>query len=135
MNEELLQYYEHPGILAQIAWSYLNRSSYAAARHWYQRMLDAAERADESEAARALHGLATVDLRQGDYETAREKFQKTLEIRQQIGDRAGEASTLHQLASIDVNQGDYVTAREKFQTALKIKQQIGDRAGEAYTLH
>jgi tetratricopeptide (TPR) repeat protein len=135
LNEELLQYYEHPRILAQIAWSYLDRSSYAAARHWYQRMLDAAERTDESEAARALQGLATIDLRQGDYETAREIFQKALEIIQQIGDRVGEADTLHQLATIDVNQGDYETAREIFQKALEIKQQIGNRAGEADTLH
>jgi tetratricopeptide (TPR) repeat protein len=122
LNEELLQYYEHPRILAQIAWSYLDRSSYAAARHWYQRMLD-------------THSLALIDLNQGDYETARKKFQRALEIRQQIGDRAGEASTLHNLATIDLNQGDYETAREKFQTALEIQQQIGDRAGEAYPLH
>jgi tetratricopeptide (TPR) repeat protein len=135
LNEELLQYYEHPGILAQIAGSYLDRSSYAAARHWYQRMLDAAEGTDEYEAARALHGLATIDANQGDYETARKKFQSALEISQQIGDRAGEASTLNNLASIDLDQGDYGTAREKFQTALEILQQIGDRAGEAKTLH
>ncbi|MGB3458639.1 MAG: tetratricopeptide repeat protein [Halobacteriota archaeon] len=135
LNEELLQYYEHPRIFSQIAWSYLDRSSYAAARHWYHRMLDAADGTDESETARALHGLATVDLNQGDYENAREKFQSALEINQQIGNRAGEAYTLHQLATIDLNQGDYETAREKFQTALEIKQQIGDMAGEAATLH
>jgi tetratricopeptide (TPR) repeat protein len=135
LNEELLQYYEHPGILAQIALSYLDRSSYAAARHWYQRMLDAAERTDEYEVARALHGLATIDLRQGDYVTAREKFQRALEIFQQIGDRAGQADTLHNLAMIDLWQGDYENAGEKFQTALEIRQQIGDRAGEASNLH
>jgi tetratricopeptide (TPR) repeat protein len=135
LNEELLQYYEHPRILAQIAWSYLDRSSYAAARHWYQRMLDTAERTDEYEASRALYGLAMIDLNQGDYETAREKFQTALEIRQQIGGRAGEVEILHSLAMIDLRQGDYETARKKFQTALEIFQQIGDRAGEASTLH
>ncbi len=133
LNEELLQYYEHPGILAQIAWSYLDRSSYAAAKQWYQRMLDAADGTDKYEAARALHGLATIDLEQGDYETARKKFQTALEINQQIRDRAGEAGTLHNLATIDLEQGDYETARKKFQTALEIRQQIGDRAGEAST--
>ncbi len=134
LNEELLKYYEHPRILNQIAWSYLDRSSYEDARKWYQRMLDAAKGID-GETATALHGLATIDLNQGEYEAARNGFMKVLEIEQQIGDRAGEADTLHQLATIDVYQGDYDAARNGFSKALEIRQQIGDRAGEAQTLH
>ncbi len=79
--------------------------------------------------------LATIDLNKGDYDAAREKFEKAMKIMQQIGDRAGEAATWHALASIDLNKGDYDAAREKFEKSMKIRQQIGDRAGEAATWH
>jgi tetratricopeptide (TPR) repeat protein len=135
LNEELLGYCEHPKILAQIAWSHLDRSNYDAARKWYQCMFDAAKETNEYETARALHGIATIDVNQGDYEVARKEFIKALEIRQQIGDKTGEAAALHGIATIDANQGDYEAARKEFIKALEIRQQIGDRAGEANTLH
>ncbi len=85
--------------------------------------------------AATWHQLATIDLREGDHAAAREKFDRSLKIKQAIGDRAGEAATWHQLATIDLNEGDYAAAREKFDRSLKIKQAIGDRAGEAATWH
>ncbi len=135
LNEELLQHYEHPKILAQIAWSYLDRSNYDAARKWYMRMFDAAKGTDEYETARAFHGLATIDLNQGKYEEARKGFLKALDIRQKIRDRVGEAGTLHNLAWIDLNQGKFEEARKGFLKALEIRQKIRDRVGEAGTLH
>ena len=51
--------------------------------------------------ASTWHNLASIDLNKGDYEAAREKFEKAMKIMQQIGDRAGEAATWHALASID----------------------------------
>jgi tetratricopeptide (TPR) repeat protein len=85
------------------------------------------------ETATAWHGLATTDLRQGNYVAVRDQFTQALTIRQQIGDRAGEANTRHQLASIDLNQGNYVAVRDQFTQVLTIYQQIGDRSGEAAT--
>ncbi|KKK80005.1 hypothetical protein LCGC14_2827840, partial [marine sediment metagenome] len=38
--------------------------------------------------AATWHQLATIDLRQGDYAAAREKFETVLDIRQSVGDRA-----------------------------------------------
>ncbi len=81
-----------------------------------------------------LHNLASIDLNQGEYEEARKKFETVLEMKRQIGDKAGVADTLHQLAAIDMERGEYDAARKKFETALKIDQQIGDRAGVAATL-
>ena len=77
-----------------------------------------------------MHQLASIDLDQGRYEDAQEKFERSLKINQQIGNKSGEASTWHQLASIDLDQGRYDDAREKFERSLEIKQQIGDRSGE-----
>jgi tetratricopeptide (TPR) repeat protein len=87
------------------------------------------------EKASTWHNLATIDLNEGDYASAREKFARSLQIKQTIGDRAGEAATWHQLATIDLREGDYASAREKFARSLQIKQTIGDRAGEAGTWH
>jgi tetratricopeptide (TPR) repeat protein len=90
---------------------------------------------DRAGEASTWHQLATIDLREGDYASSREKCARALQMRQALGDRAGEASTWHQLATIDLNEGDYVSAREKCARALRIKQAIGDRAGEAAALY
>ena len=83
----------------------------------------------------AWHTLASIDVNEGDYAAARDKFAKTLAMLQEIGDRSGEAATWHQLATIDLREGDYAAARDKFAKALAIEQQIGDRYGEAATWH
>ncbi len=90
---------------------------------------------DRAREAAAWHQLASIDLDQGDYAAAREKFDRALQMSQAIGDRAGEAVAWHQLATIDLRQGDYAAAREKFDRALQMSQAIGDRAGEAVAWH
>ena len=91
--------------------------------------------ADQKELSAILHNLAGIHMNEGDYAGAREKFGRSLEITQQIGNRAGEAATWHGLATIDLNEGDYAGAREKFGRSLEMRQQIGDRSGEAGTWH
>jgi len=135
LSEEILEHGEFPAMMSWIGRAYTSRGEYSAARDWYQRCLAAAGDVNPAEAAAAWHGLASIDMYQGNYEAAREKFQKTLKIAQQIGDRAGEAPTWHQLATIDMYQGNYEAAREKFQKSLDTTQEIGDRAGEAATWH
>ncbi len=43
---------------------------------------------DRAGEAATWHQLATIDFEQGDYKRRREKFEKAMEIRQQIGDRS-----------------------------------------------
>jgi tetratricopeptide (TPR) repeat protein len=83
------------------------------------------------EKAFTWHNLATIDLNEGDLVSAREKFGRSLKMRQALGDRAGQAATWHQLATIDLNEGNYKSAREKFANCLLIRQRLGDRAGKA----
>jgi tetratricopeptide (TPR) repeat protein len=83
----------------------------------------------------AWHQLATIDLYEGSYAAARDKFARALAIEQAIGDRAGEAATWHNLASIDVREGSYAAARDKLARSLAMRQAVGDRAGEADTWH
>ncbi|MEA2045031.1 MAG: tetratricopeptide repeat protein [Euryarchaeota archaeon] len=79
--------------------------------------------------------MASVDMNRGDYDLAREKFQMSLEVNQQIGDERGEAAAWHALASVDMNRGNYDLAQEMYQKALEMRQQIGDKTGVAATWH
>lgn len=81
------------------------------------------------------HNLATIDLKEGKYSAAREKFANAMAMRQSVGDREGEAITWHNLTAIDVHEGNYAAAREKCAKALAINQSIGDQAGETATWH
>ena len=135
LNVELLNYESDPTPMVWIARTYLDQGEYDSARIWYQRCIDASFGSNQEEVGVALHGMATIDLRKGDYEAARENFEKVLKIMQQIGNREGEAATWNNLATIDLKKGDYKAARENFEKAMKIVQQIGDRVGEAAILH
>jgi len=71
----------------------------------------------------------------GEYEAGRQAYREALEIKQQLGDRAGVAQTLHQLGNVAYLQGDYAEARRLYGESLDIAQQLGNRAGLAATLH
>jgi tetratricopeptide (TPR) repeat protein len=97
LNQQLLDYKEHPGPMSWIGRSYLDRGDYATAREWYQRCRATAADGMPEETATAWHGLATINLRQGNYVAARDQFTQVLTIYQQIGDRSGEAATWYSL--------------------------------------
>jgi tetratricopeptide (TPR) repeat protein len=132
INRELLEQDKHAAPMLWIARSLFDRADNGGARQWYERALAWVDLADK-ERAQALHGLATIDLNEGAYAAAREKFERSLAISEQISDRANEAATLHQLARIDRNQGADAAAREKYERSAAISQQISDRAGGAAT--
>ena len=117
---------------------HLSLSEWLRARQLYQEVLTAEEHCpnfSKEELAATWHNLATIDLNEGNYTPARESFCKSLEIKQAIGDQAGEAATWANLATIDLREGKYAAAREGFRKSLEMMQAIGDRAGEAATWH
>jgi tetratricopeptide (TPR) repeat protein len=71
----------------------------------------------------------------GDYAEARRLYQESLDIKLQLGDRAGVASSLHQLGMLAHDQGNYPEARRLYQESLDIELRLGDRASVARTLH
>jgi tetratricopeptide (TPR) repeat protein len=97
LNQQLLDYEEHPRPMNWLGRSYLDRGDYATAREWYQRCRATAADGMPEETATAWHGLATTDLRQGNYVAVRDQFTQVLTIYQQIGDRSGEAATWYSL--------------------------------------
>jgi tetratricopeptide (TPR) repeat protein len=77
---------------------------------------------------------AVVAQRQGDYEAAREGYERVKTIFEEMGHRDQVAVALHQLGVLAQATGDYDQARHLYQQSLDIKQQLGDKARVAITL-
>ena len=67
----------------------------------------------------------------GEYEKAREHFEKSLAIHKEIGDRNGEATCYTNLGTVYGSVDEYEKAREHLEKSLAIQKEIGDRSGEA----
>ena len=70
----------------------------------------------------------------GDYDTALDYLDKSLKIRQQIGDRQGEATTLHNIGGIYVARKEYEKALEWIQASLNNNLHIGNIHGAAVSM-
>jgi tetratricopeptide (TPR) repeat protein len=70
----------------------------------------------------------------GDYAKALLFQEKSLKIKEEIGDRRGIAISLNNLGNLHWNLGDYARALAFYERSLKIQEEIGDRDGEALTL-
>lgn len=135
LNMELPDHERYPAPMRWIGRAFLEQGDYVSAGVWYQRHKDAATGSDVVEEAMALYGLAAIDLKKGDYESARNNLEKSMKIVQRIGDRAGEAAIWRALASIDMRKGEYEAARDKFEKSMKIVQPIFNRNSEAAIWH
>ncbi len=71
----------------------------------------------------------------GKYDEALDKHNKSLEIKETLGDQRGIASTLHEIAMIHHVKGDCDGALDKYNKSLEIEEKFGDQRGIAYTLH
>jgi hypothetical protein len=65
---------------------------------------------DRAGEAAAWHNLASIDLNEGNYAAAREKFGTALAMFQAIGDLAGEASTYNQVGILALKVGNGAVA-------------------------
>ena len=68
---------------------------------------------------------------QGKYQQALTFYQRSLKIKEKIGDKKGISATLNNMGQIYENQGDYKQALEYHERSLKIKEEIGDKKGMA----
>lgn len=57
-----------------------------------------------------------------------------LELRRELGDRAGEAHTRYELAIIDAREGKHERARRELLAVLELWRELGDHAGETAAL-
>ena len=83
----------------------------------------------------ALNQIGKQYLHIGQYDTALDLLNKSLAIRQEIGDKKGEGTTLNNISGIYHARGDYDTALDLLNKSLAIRQEIGDKKGEGSTLN
>ncbi len=84
---------------------------------------------------RLLNQLGFLYKSLGRQDKALDRYQKSLKLAQNLGNRAGEGATLNNLSQIYRARGDYDTALRYLEESLAIQRAIGDRAGKGVTLN
>lgn len=79
--------------------------------------------------------IGFIKLQQNDYVQAREAYEKSLNISDEIRDRRVASTILSSLGVIAVQQSDYESARINYEDALNLSVEIGDRPGECHRLN
>src|SRR5262249_25588857 len=75
----------------------------------------------------ALRNLGTVALWQGEYSEARTRYEHSLALARETGDRFGIASILNNLGNIALVQEMYAEARARYEESLAMFKEIGNR--------
>jgi signal transduction histidine kinase/CheY-like chemotaxis protein/Flp pilus assembly protein TadD len=70
-----------------------------------------------------------------DYPQAIEQFQKSLILKESLGDSTGIAKNLNRMGIIYMNMGDYSKALEHLQKSVSIFEKLGDKEGIAINLN
>lgn len=123
------------------------RLATSVSRFWYMRGLwsegrEAFERAFAAEPdaaddvrASALHDLAGLEERLGEYQKARTHYNESLALQLKTGDRDGAAHSMHNLGVNATDRGEYEQAREWHQKALALFQEMGHKRGIAMSIN
>ena len=82
-----------------------------------------------------IHHLGILAQDRGDYEEAARQYQRSLAIKERLGDQAGMASGYHQLGMLAQDRGDYEEAARQYRRSLAINERLGDQAGMASGYH
>ena len=126
--------------LAQLGLIARRRGDYDVAKNWYGQavtlcQMQAANQAEVGQVfIETLMGLGTVYRQQGLYDQAQARFQQTLELSRQSGDKRGEADAFNHLGVTTFYQRNFTQALSYHQQALTIRRSIGDRTGEGISL-
>ncbi len=71
----------------------------------------------------------------GELDIARQEYERTMVIFDELGERTSVAGLLHELGRLAQATGDHAEARRLYRASLDIKEELGNRAGIASTLH
>jgi predicted ATPase/DNA-binding SARP family transcriptional activator len=86
------------------------------------------------ERAEALNGAGMLAWMQGDFDAAQARFEASLAIQRDLGDRQGAAGSVHRLGQVAFAQGDYEAARARYTESLSLREE-SDRHGIAWSTH
>ena len=85
--------------------------------------------------ASSLHNLGVTVQDQGNLDTAKQLYLRSLRIKEELGNKLGIVATMHQLGRIEEEQGNLEAAKHLYQSNLKLEEELGDNGGNARTLH
>jgi tetratricopeptide (TPR) repeat protein len=77
------------------------------------------------------HNLGTLAKERGDHDEAARQYQRSLEIRERLGDQVGMASTYHELGVLAQARGEYDEATRLYQRSLGTFERLGNQADMA----
>jgi predicted ATPase/signal transduction histidine kinase/class 3 adenylate cyclase len=123
--------------LGAALWGFwLRRGHFHEGRAQLERLLQLvpADAAPSPAWASAYAGAGTLAAEQGDYDVARERFFKALELWQALGDRRRVAGTLLNLGTLARRQADYFAAKEFLERSLDLWSEVGSPQGTATAL-
>ena len=122
--------------LAAALWHFWNvRGHLSEGRDWLERTLAAHPDGVIAARADALNGAGSLAYAQGDFDSARTRFEEALAIRRALGDQTGIASSLNNLALIEDEQANYACAEALHAESLAIRRQLGDQYEIAMSLN
>ncbi len=114
---------------------WITRGHFFEGREWSTRALTkAGGGAFTPERARTLTVAGGLARLQGDYPTARLRFEESLAISRELADQRGVASSLTGLGLVAYAQGDYPAADALHEESLEIGRKLGDPRGIAKAL-
>jgi predicted ATPase/class 3 adenylate cyclase len=85
--------------------------------------------------AKALNAAGSLLLNCGDHSEAAALLQRSLKLREQLGDRKGMADSINSLGLLDWRHGDYAAARKCWEQCLQIRRELKDAGGIAASLN
>ncbi len=109
------------------------QGAYRRAEQLYRETLSWVPKGSRNEAVYS-HQLGMVAQDQGSYQEALSWYRKSLEIEEELGNRAGMASSYHQLGIVAHKRGSYEEALSWYRKSLEIKEELGDRSGMASSI-
>ncbi|MFQ6057383.1 MAG: tetratricopeptide repeat protein [Anaerolineae bacterium] len=115
---------------------YIRQGRYGEAIELCEHNLAAIERLTQGgdgrrELAWAYNTLGSAYLYQGHYQQAIEHFQRSLALKEELGDALGRATLYNNLGVVHYYRGDYDQANRYYQRGFEIKKKIGDIYGLA----
>ncbi len=145
---------EHDNLRAVLRWAVMERQSSIALRmagalarfwqyhghlnegwQWLEAALYSGHEGDDLIRAKALSGAGNVAWWRGDYSSARQLHQQSLELRQRVGDKAGIANSLINLGNLASALGDNQTSDVLYQESLSMFRELGDKWSIAQALN
>jgi len=75
--------------------------------------------------------LGDIERNRGNWDAAESLYRQSLQLRTELGDRAGMATSWGVLGDIERNRGNWDAAESLFRQSLQLRTDLGDRAGMA----